>query len=651
MHTRNLSSLVLFFLLTLFAHAELRLPRLFQDGMVLQRGDHTQIWGWGDEGAKIQVELKGEHYQTIVDDEGKWSLVFNHLDACGPVEMLVSSGVENITLKDIYIGDVWVCSGQSNMELTMDRLKYRFPEVIASSANPLIRHFEVPDRYDFKGPQADLEGGFWVAADPEKLLRFTAVGYFFARQIQTEEGIAIGLLNASLGGSPIQSWMSEDALQSFPDDLKEAKRWADDDLIKSTISREAEESTRWYAELAKLDPGIDGSAFKWADPETDTDDWRLFSLPGSFEQNGLQPGPGVVWLKKEFEVTTEQAETVGMKLWLGRVVDADKAFLNGTFIGEVTYQYPPRIYDVPEGVIHPGRNTLMVRVVVNGDSGKFFTDKPYYLQVGDERVCLEGDWLAHRSYIDRPAPSTTFIRWKPEGLYNGLIAPLTRFAIKGAIWYQGESNTGRAPELYQEMFETMVQDWRSKWVGGEAFPFFAVQLANLGEPAENGEPADDNWAIVREEQYAASQLPNSGIALIYDVGEWNDIHPLDKETVGKRLALCAEAIAYGRSDVLYRGPEYVEHKVVNGKLVVTFTLTAAGLKTRNGQAVGGFVIAGADGVFHWAQGKIEGNDTVVLWSKDVPEPVNVRYAWAMNPSNANLYNSAGLPAAPFRTDK
>lgn len=645
-----LTLILCFFLLASYLHAELRLPRLFQDGMVLQRGEHTQIWGWGDSGETVEVNFLGQRYETTVDADGNWSISFAKLIAGGPYELSIKANTFSKSLKDIYIGDVWVCSGQSNMELPMERVKYRFPEVIANSENALIRHFEVPDRYNFKGPMSDLEGGQWLSASPETVLKFTAVGYFFAKEIQSAESVPIGLLNASLGGSPVQSWMSEDALQAFPDELAEAKRWADDEFIEITVAEEREQQGKWYADLQSIDPGTEGSEYIWANPETDTSDWTEMKLPGLFEQNGIKAGPGVIWLKKEFELTKDQLLSGDGRLWLGRIVDADKVFINGTFIGEVTYQYPPRIYDVPADLLHAGRNILMVRVVVNGDSGRFFNDKPYYLELGEEKVSMEGEWLGHRAYIDRKTPGTTFIRWKPVGLFNGLIAPLTPFAIKGAIWYQGESNVGRNPELYQEMFESMVSDWRAKWVGGEAFPFIAVQLANLGEPAENSEPRDDNWAVVREEQYAASKLKNSGIALTYDVGEYNDIHPLDKETVGKRLALCARAIAYGDDGVIYQGPEYAEHESRKGKLIVRFSNVANGLKTREDATVDGFAIAGEDGVFHWAEGKIEG-DSVILWAETVSSPIHVRYAWAMNPSNANLYNSANLPAVPFRTDK
>ncbi len=628
--------------------ASVKLPHLFQDGVVLQRGEHTQIWGNADPSAGVMLEFCGETYDTVADSSGKWTLLFENLEAGGPFVLRIEAddGSE-IELKDVYVGDVWLCSGQSNMELTMDSLKYRFPEEVADSENREIRQFEVADRFDFKTPQHDLESGSWTSADPESVLQFSAVGYFFAKHIFESEGVPIGLLNASLGGSPVQSWMSEAALKKFPDDLAEGKRWANDGLIESTRKSDQDKSNAWFSKLTEADPGVSGSEYLWANPETDTSDWVEVTLPDFYSAQGLEDEPGVVWLRKEFDLTTADLTSDRIQLWLGRIVDADKTFLNGHFVGEVTYQYPARIYDVSKDFLKEGKNVLVVRVVVNGKGGKFFTDKPYYVKTDELNICLEGKWIAKQVTVQENAPRQTFIRWKPLGLYNGMIAPLTSFAIKGVIWYQGESNIGN-PEHYQDMFETMVKDWRKNWTNLDDFPFLTVQLANLGKPLE--QPSDDNWALLREQQYAATRIPNSGMAITYDVGEWNDIHPLDKKTVGIRLARCAENIAYGHEDVVYRGPEYLRHTIEGDRVRVEFKYIANGLRLLEGDSLGGFAICGEDDVFHWAKARVDGN-TVVLSSNHVPHPTEVRYAWAQNPSNANLYNSELLPAVPFRTDK
>jgi len=635
-------------LMTISLFAGVKLPHLFQDGAVLQRGSETQIWGSAEPGEQIQIDFMGKVYQTRSSDNGEWKIAFDTLEAGGPFEMKIATdqGYE-IVLKDLYIGDVWVCSGQSNMELPMERVKYRFPEIIARSQNATIRQFEVPDRYDFKAPRSDFESGSWVAADPESVLKFTAVGYFFAKAVQSSEGVPIGLINSALGGSPIQSWMSEDALQSFPSDLAEGKRWRDDELIRQTEAEDTDKSKSWYTELFERDSGVQGNEYTWANPETDTSDWVSVSLPGDLTQNGIESGPGVIWLKKEIQLTEDQASS-SAQLWLGRIIDADKVFINGHFVGEVTYQYPPRIYDLPSGVLKAGINTLVVRVVVNGYRGQFVPDKPYFLKVGNEKIAVDGDWVAKQIRMDRPTPGTTFIRWKPMGLFNAMIAPMTSFAIKGVIWYQGESNTSN-PANYLEMTEAMVQDWRKKWTGENEFPFIFVQLANLGEA--DVQPGNNNWSVVREAQSAATRLlPNTGIAIIYDVGEWNDIHPLDKQTVGNRLALCAEVLAYGHSDVVYKGPEFAGFEIESGQIRIRFRNVEGGLVTPGTEPLGGFAIAGIDGVYYWATATIDG-DTVLVSSPEVSEPVNVRYAWSMNPDTANLYNGAGLPADPFRTDR
>jgi sialate O-acetylesterase len=534
------------------------------------------------------------------------------------------------------------------MELPMARVRYRFPEEMELPENPMIRHLEIADRYDFKSPRRDVEAGAWAVANPKNLPSFSAVGYFFAKELLETQGVPIGLINAAVGGSPVQAWMSEAALKSFPSELEEARLWADDGRIAATEAHDRALSGEWFKDLYERDPGVIGSQYVWADPLTDTTSWQRIQLPGNFAQGGLKAAPGVIWLKRTFELSEEQAASDAL-LWLGRIVDADKVFLNGAWIGEVTYQYPPRIYSVDARLLKAGNNTLMVRVVANGTDGRFIKDKPYYLQTATGHLNLEGEWLAKQVVMDRPAPGQTFIRWKPMGLFNAMIAPLTPFAIKGVIWYQGESNTSRMPEAYESMFECMVLDWRQQWQGGQDFPFLSVQLANLGEP--RALPGEDNWAVLREQQADATRIPNTAMAVSYDVGEWNDIHPLDKKTVGQRLALAARAIAYGEASVVYQGPRYAGHANIGDRIHIRFEGAEGGLQTRCGGPVGGFAVAGADGVFHWAQATVAAPDTIVISSEVVKEPRHVRYAWAQNPDRANVINRYGLPMIPFRTDR
>ena len=635
-------------LLPVLLAAELSLPRLFQDGMVLQRGEGTRIWGTVDSGSMVTLRFQDKTYRTDVGDTGEWEITFDQLHPGGPFTLGLSASCgDAVEMAQVYVGDVWVCSGQSNMVLPMDRVRFTYPEEMSAGPRPHIRQFLVPERFDFHGPRTDLESGTWVGCDRESIRDFSAVGYFFAKYIHQAQGVPIGLIKAALGGSPVQSWMSEKALADFPEDLSEARLWADNARVQAALDGNRRRSAEWEALVNEADQGYVDGDYLWADPQTSTDGWEPIQLPGEFNQGSIRPLPGAVWLRKEFQVDgpvgADQA-----RLWLGRIVDADRVFLNGRLIGETTYRFPPRIYDVPEGLLLEGTNTLVVRVVVNGNDGQFITDKPYYMEIGDKRIGLQGTWLARQVTVDRDAPETVFVRWKPMGLYNAMIAPLTKLSVRGVIWYQGESNAAN-PGPYADLFQTLILDWREKWYRGKDLPFLFVQLANLGPPPEQP-PANDNWAALRAAPAEPLQLPKTAMAVAYDVGEWNDIHPLDKKTVGYRLSLGARAIAYGESGLPHRGPQVLEVQPQGGVLRVTFRHTAGGLLHRGEGAVRGFAVAGADGIFHWATGTVSG-DTVVVRCPEVPDPLHVRYAWAMNPSGANLVNSAGLPAVPFRSGR
>jgi len=333
------------------------------------------------------------------------------------------------------------------------------------------------------------------------------------------------------------------------------------------------------------------------------------------------------------------------KILLGRIVDADSVFMNGKFIGNTTYLYPRRRYDIPTDVLKEGENIVVIRVINNTGIGGFVLDKPYEIDTDKDTVDLKGDWKFKVGDIMPSLASQTFIRWKPLGLYNAMIAPLLNYKIKGSIWYQGESNADR-PIEYRKLFPAMINDWREKWGEGN-FPFLFVQLPNFMEA--KSEPSESNWALLREAQLMTLSLPKTGMAVTIDIGEWNDIHPVDKLDVGNRLALAAEKIAYGENNIVYSGPIYKSMKVEGNKIVLTFDHVGSGLMAKGGGELKYFSIAGKDKKFVWAKAKIE-NNKVVVWSDKVMNPVAVRYAWADNPAGANLYNKEGLPASPFRTD-
>ncbi|WP_415327876.1 sialate O-acetylesterase [Chryseobacterium sp. MMS23-Vi53] len=630
--TRILGLFLLIF--SLCVEARIKLPALVSDGMVLQRNQKLNLWGKADANEKVEVKFLNKSYKTTADQNGSWKIILPEQKAGGPYTMTINE----ITLKDILIGDVWLASGQSNMELPMRRLTPLYSNEIKNANNQNIRFFTVPQKYNFKSQQTELDGGKWEATNSQTILNFSGVAYFFAKDLSEKNKVPVGIIHSSLGGSPIQAWMDENSLKKYPEYLDEAKKWQNDDLIKSTESSEQALSKAWYAELDQSDIGLNQH---WEKFDLNDSDWKTMKIPGSWEDKEGS-FDGSVWFRKEIILTKNQAGKAAF-LNLGRIKDADVTYINGTKVGNVTYEYPPRWYDVPAGILKEGKNIIAVRVSNGSGKGQFIADKPYYLEIDGQKIDLKSEWKYKiGAKVDRMAPGQTFIRWKPTGLYNAMINPLINYNIKGTLWYQGESNTGK-PKEYGDLLTTMITDWRNKFNNKE-MPFITVQLANFME--SKAQPIESNWAELRDQQRKVSlQVPNAGLAVIIDIGEWNDIHPLDKKTVGDRLALQAMKLAYGKN-IVADGPVYQSMKVDGNKIVLTFKkgtddfAPIAELK--------GFAIKNADGKWAWAKAKIEGK-TIVVWNDSVTNPVAVRYDWADNP-DGNLKNKTGLPASPFTTE-
>jgi len=640
---RGVLSVGIFFI-SLSICAEVILPRLISNGMVLQRDVPVKIWGWAEPGEQILVNFMQNEYFSVSDPDGNWSIVIPPQTAGGPYEMLIK-GSNSIVLNDILMGDVWICSGQSNMEISLKRVEPLYPEEIAQSENPEIRYFLVPKTYEFKAPQSDFSYGAWQHINPQTAPGIAAVPYFFAKELYKKYRIPIGLINASLGGSPIEAWLSEEALKEFPVHYAEAVRFRSDSLIAATKAGDNARSNQWYFASWEKDAGYKNQANPWNSPELDDSLWPVMNIPGYWADTKLGPVNGVVWFRKEITVP-ESMTGKPARLNLGRIVDADSVWLNGKYIGTTSYQYPPRRYDIPAGVLKAGKNTFIVRVISNIDRGGFVPDKPYEIIVRDEKIDLTGEWKYKLGIATPPLESQTFIQWKPMGLFNAMIAPLLNYSMKGVIWYQGESNTHN-PEEYANLFPALINDWREKWGEGD-FPFLYVQLPNFMEPVEN--PGQSNWAEFRQVQLDALSIKNTGMAVTIDLGEWNDIHPLNKEDVGKRLALLAEKLAYDETTIVCSGPIYQSMKIDENKVLLSFTSTGSGLVIKEGENQSQFAIAGADGIYVRAEAKIVGQK-VIVWSKKVTKPVSVRYAWADNPMGAMLYNMERLPASPFTTMK
>src|SRR5665647_890805 len=642
--TSNFLLICLVLLTTIDARGQVRLPRLISDGMVLQRGDSVRIWGWAAPGEKVTVNFIDHNYQATADAAGEWAVWLAGLKPGGPFSMKIEAA-NTITVNDILIGDVWLCSGQSNMELPVRRVRPLYEAEIAASANNYIRSFTVPKNYVFKEPQKDLPSGKWIAANPETVLDFSAAAWFFARDLYEVYKVPVGLLTSAFGGSPAEAWISEEGLKEFPIHYADLQRFKSDSLISAIEGSDRTRIQEWYSKLQQNDEGYRTPGKKWYDPELNTDDWKTVSIPGYWSATELKGINGAVWFRREIIAPASAAGLAG-NLNLGRIVDADSTFLNGTFIGTVSYQYPPRRYTFPAGVLKEGNNILTVKVISNIGDGGFVPEKTYELAAGDFTKSLEGEWKYKVGAVMPPLKGQSFFGYKPGGLFNAMISPLLNYRIKGILWYQGESNAGR-PDEYRTLLPALIRDWRQNFGQGD-IPFILVQLPNFMEAKKT--PSESSWALMREAQTEALKLPATGMAVTIDIGEWNDIHPLNKKDVGKRLALAAQKVAYGDRTIVYSGPTYKAMTVRGRKIIITFDNTGSGLNVKGGGKLQHFAIAGADMKFVWAKARIRGEKVIVKGSK-IKKPVAARYAWADNPEGANLYNREGLPASPFRTDK
>ena len=625
--------------------AQVRLPRLIRDSMVLQRDTKLKLWGWASPAENVSIRFNNKTYKTKTGNDGRWQAMLPAMNAGGPYTMNIDA-TNHITLKDILVGDVWICSGQSNMVHQMSLHNVLYASDIEKANYPAIRQFWVPNTTNMQGVQNDLAGGSWKSANPTNVQEFSAVAYFFARQIYEKYGVPIGLINASWGGTPIEAWMSEEGFKEFPTIVSTVAKNKDTAYINGLSRRPPNRSA------AAARPQDKGLMEAWFDPSYVPKGWRTIAIPGYWEDQGIRDLDGVVWYRRLVDVpatmSSEQA-----KVFLGRIVDADALYINGKQVGNTSYMYPQRRYRVPVGTFKAGKNLFVIRVTNNSGKGGFVPDKPYQLIAGNDTIDLTGYWEYKVGQVNIPmrgfgggGGGGIAAQNQPTALYNAMLAPLVNYAIKGFLWYQGESNTGR-PQEYARLQPAMIADWRQKWNNPNA-PFLFVQLPGFMEM--NYLPTESQWAAFREAQAKSLSVQNTAMAVATDLGEWNDIHPDRKKEVGERLAFAAQKIAYGDKEIVYSGPVFQSASINGDTITVSFSDTGGGLITKDGEATAEFAIAGEDKKFVWANAKIQGS-TVVLWSENVQNPKYVRYAWADNPVNPNLINKEGLPASPFRTDK
>lgn len=603
----------------------MKLPFLISDGMVLQRERDVRLWGHADAGQKVDISFLGRTYTARADDTGAWEVTLGALRPGGPYELTISAGKEQAVIRDVLIGDVWLCSGQSNMELMMQRVHGKYPGDMKAD-NPRIRQFKVPQEFDFHGPRSDYSSGGWIPVSPETVKDFTAVGYFFAKELYARYGVPIGLLASAVGGTPIHAWMGRDLLADFPEALEELGACENDGYVARVQAEDAARVEAFNNELDKMDVGLKE---RWFADDFDDSGWDERELVAPLE--GDLQLPGVLWLRKTVDLPEALAGRPAT-LYFGTVTDADFIYINGEPVGNTTYRYPPREYRV--GKLPKGRCTVALRLISCYGNGGVVENKLHAISSEGQTLSLEGTWKYRRGAVIPPLQPARCFNCAPTGLYNGMIAPLTKLAIRGVLWYQGESDSGR-PERYGEKFELLVNGWRRYWA---EVPFLYVQLANYRYPE------GEFWPLLREQQRTSLKIPNTAMAVTIDAGEYNDLHPLDKETVGKRLALAAFKYAYGE-DTVYSGPLIREARAEGDTLALYFDHADGGLFSPN-EPLTGFEISGEGGGFVPAEAVISG-ESVRLTAPAVRRPCAARFGWANAPENARLYNKEGLPASPF----
>lgn len=623
--------------------ANVTMAKIFTDNMILQRDVKVPVWGWAGKGEKVTTTFAGKKYNAVPDVNGKWVVYLDAHAVGGPYELKVK-GKNEIILKNILMGDVWLCSGQSNMEMPVDGWgKINNYEAEIAQANfPDIRIFTVDKKIGLV-PEKDLTGGTWETCSPATIGAFSAVGYFFGRNLNKVLNVPIGLINSSWGGTDAETWVSAGSINKM-DDLKPLIQ----DLHNIDISKLKSEleikAKQWDENVAKNDEGL---MQKWYKPDMDDTAWKTMNIPQVWESAGLPDFDGVVWFRYQIILSKEEVQA-GILLNLGMIDDSDVSYVNGVVAGSILNSYTSnRNYKVDPAVLKEGKNTIVIRVIDTGGGGGIYgvtKDINYVSNTGTHS--LAGMWKFKVGIKTSPKSDTNVgPNSFPTLLYNGMIDPLLPIAVKGTIWYQGENNVSRAFQ-YRNLFPMLINDWRIQFKNLK-MPFLFVQLANF-LPAMNM-PVESTWAELREAQSMTLSLPNTGMATIIDIGDALDIHPKNKQDVGYRLSLQALKVSYGK-DIVFSGPTYKSMRVDGNKIRIKFDNIGSGLVSKDKYGyVKGFTIAAEDRKFVWAKAVIE-NDEVVVYSDMITNPVSVRYCWADNPDDANLYNKENLPAVPFRTD-
>ena len=665
---------------------------IFASGMVLQQNTENCICGGGAENNKVQLEFRGKKNETAPDKNGNWSIEYNPGKAGGPFELSLTCGKDSIVFSDVYVGEVWLSSGQSNAQLPMVRMKYSYPDEFELPENPLVRIITIPISFSFDGEKTSIQKPEWKCANAENLAGMSGTAYFFAKKLQKDLGVPVEIINASQGGSPIFAWMNGDSLKELGRDdyIARIKKWNTKGAVKAKQEEVIAAHKKWDTELVKSDLGLaqnwhETEDFVIAGEKSSSIKKGKFNIPGDFTELGKEAG--IVWFKKELVLTKQQAEYLNSHkafIWCGTIQDADKIWINGSFCGETTYVYPPRRYEIPHGTLHEGKNIITLRIQKNGQwQIRFFKEKPYYIFSDDVKIHpvafrnverpqehtgantgvkikLEGEWNYAVSCKAEPRSGEVFFEWEPSALFNSMLAPCFSYAISGALWYQGESNAMEYYD-YKALLMKMIELWRKKFVyASEKMPVVVMQLPNWAEGFDR-EISDNfiDWAELRDAQLkAVEETENTALVSMIDAGEWNDLHPEKKKTGGTRAAHEALRLAYGKAYAAAPKVEYCESK--DDVFTLRFNCHGSGLKAfavenesadfaRGCDTVYGFEFITKDDKKLKAEGKLVSSTSVEIRSPvEASSLKELRFLWKNNPWIVNLYSEEQIPALPFK---
>lgn len=618
-------------------NAKITLPKIFSDNMVLQRNVPIPVWGWADANEKIEVRFHNQLKSVQADKSGKWMLKLEPETAGGPYNLNIL-GKNSIQLSNVLVGEVWICSGQSNMEWTVGRSLNAKAEIAAAN-NPFIRHIKIAHEISSL-PKNDFTGGSWAVCDSSTVADFSGIGYFFARNIYNELKIPVGLINSSWGGTNIETWISREGFESS-DEFKE--------MIAGMPKINLDSLSKIKVRSIELRmEALQGTKFKDINPDLfrelsfDDSKWPLLKVPQFWEQQSIGDLDGAVWLRKTVELSASDLNKEAV-LELAKIDDEDITYVNGVKVGANYVWNAKRKYSIPAGVLKEGKNVIAVRVLDNGAGGGIYGDAAEVkLNLGNSSISLSGDWKFQVEAVKKSTNENSL----PSLCYNAMINPLIPFAFQGVLWYQGESNAGRSYQ-YRTAFPLQINDWRQKW-NNPNMPFYFVQLATFHTSGNSNEGC--GWAELREAQTLTLQLPHTGMCVTTDIGNPWDIHPTNKQEVGKRLSALALNNIYDRK-MICNGPTYQSMEVKDNQIILSFDHIGTGLVTPDKYGyIKGFEIAGKDKIFHFAKAFIKDNK-VIVYNENVADPLAVHFGWVGDAGDCNLFNKEGFPAVPFRTDE